>query len=224
MYDSNEGIDYSYVTNENSNMRHCRRLSTGFDVPIPNGCAVVEVQNIGNTQRFIHTAERKITVLKPVFRGYGFFTVPHYETVKTEINRNSDGKIEILPRDIKQDFHAKIRTAISDLRMHNVKLDENSHGPALTLTLSPDRKRGVHHNISVDLTVSLKCSLQLQEFNWPRSATLRAFDEELIERAIGAGIHLVPKKDLFWSISFSRAERALLSGIDADSGCRKKDP
>lgn len=102
-----------------------------------------------------------------------------------------------------------------------VHISKVSHGPALTLTLVPFPGSGITHNISVDITASLYCYIPLSRFGWPRENTKRAFESEVINEVVKAGIHLVPKKDLFWAISFSKAEKSLLLRLDKDGGCRK---
>jgi predicted phosphohydrolase len=89
------------------------------------------------------------------------------------------------------------------------------------MTLVPFQGSPVKHNINVDVTLSLECDIPLSRFGWPRGKTKQAFERDLIDKVLNAGIHLVPKKDLFWAISFSKAERALLSRLDSDGGCRK---
>jgi predicted phosphohydrolase len=103
-----------------------------------------------------------------------------------------------------------------------VHISKVNHGPAITMTLVPFQGSPVKHNINVDITLSLECDIPLSRFGWPREKTKQAFERDLINEVLNAGIHLVPKKDLFWAISFSKAERALLSRLDdTDGGCRK---
>lgn len=131
------------------------------------------------------------------------------------LRRGSD----VLPREMRQDLYQKIKTAINDLHLNHVHLSRDSHGPALTMTIHPNKHTPVKHNISVDVTVSLPCDEPIQ--NWPRKETKRAFSEKLINDVKETGTHLVPKKDEFWSVSFSKAERELFSRIDEGNGCRR---
>ncbi|XP_053401545.1 uncharacterized protein LOC128557671 [Mercenaria mercenaria] len=155
--------------------------------------------------------------------GEPSYFLPRELTDTVVINTHSDC-IHIIPRDVKQDLHQRIKKARNELGLKEVNIKNTAQGPALTLTISPNRALGISHEISVDVTVSLKCSAKLdfEDFGWPRAKTREAFDEDVIDAAIEAGIHLVPKKDQFWSISYSRAERALLSSIDREFGCRKR--
>ena len=90
------------------------------------------------------------------------------------------------------------------------------------MTIHPGGQSGVMHDINVDVTPSIKYDIPITEHGWPRPATRRAVDKDLIDAVIQTGTHLVPKKDQFWSVSYSKAERTLLSSIDAGNGCRKK--
>ena len=56
---------------------------------------------------------------------------------------------------------------------------------------------------------------------WPRPATRRVLSTEKIDKVKAAGIHLVPKGDEVWCISYSKCETALLDGIDSGNECRK---
>ncbi|XP_053401523.1 uncharacterized protein LOC123549236 [Mercenaria mercenaria] len=157
--------------------------------------------------------------------GEPSYLLPRQLTDTVVINKGPQSEcIHIIPRDVKQDLHQKIKKARNELDLKDVSIKNTAQGPALTLTISPNRELGISHEISVDVTVSLKCSAKLdfEHFGWPRAKTRKAFDQDVIDAAIEAGIHLVPKKDLFWSISYSRAERALLSSIDREFGCRKR--
>jgi hypothetical protein len=107
-----------------------------------------------------------------------------------------------------------LKIAFSD-----VDLSRNAHGPALTLTIHPPKRYKIQHHISVDITISLPCGIPIEK--WPRRETKRAFSEPLIKDVKETGTHLVPKKDEFWAVSYSKAERALFSRLDEGNGCRK---
>lgn len=179
-------------------------VKTSYDFgssQIPNGYVVVEVNSHNVPPIFQHVSQ------------FGY--------MQSVVNNSGKPfRIHLLPHDVKQDLHKKIRTARDALGLSGVSISNACHGPALTLTITPSDRSGIKHKISVDVTASLKCSLQFK--NWPRPATRNAFDEDLIHAVFQAGIHLVPKKDLFWAISYSRAERALLSSVDKGFGCRKR--
>ena len=98
-------------------------------------------------------------------------------------------------------------------------LSRSSHGPALTLTIHPPKRYKIQHHISVDITLSLPCDIPIAK--WPRKETKQAFSETLIKGVKETGTHLVPKKDEFWAVSYSKAERALFSRLDEGNGCRK---
>ncbi|XP_053402947.1 protein mab-21-like 3 [Mercenaria mercenaria] len=131
------------------------------------------------------------------------------------------GCVELIPLDVKKDLFEKLTVALSRIWNQNVNISRACHGPALKMTIKPGRGSPVQHDINVDISVSLHCDIPITAFGWPREETKRAFSMEHINEVLKAGIHLVPKKDLFWAISFSKAERALLSILDADQGCRK---
>ena len=73
----------------------------------------------------------------------------------------------------------------------------------------------------MDIVISLPTTLKLTSFGWPREATRRALTSQKIDDVIATGLHLVPKKADVFDISFSKAERAILTGIDSGNGCRK---
>ncbi|XP_045193095.2 uncharacterized protein LOC123549237 isoform X2 [Mercenaria mercenaria] len=126
---------------------------------------------------------------------------------------------DLVPRKMKYDLHQKISTAITKLDLNRVHLSKMTHGPALTMTILPNKHSGVQYNISIDITISLPCDIPIME--WPRKETKKAFCEKLIIDVKETGTHLVPKKDEFWAISYSNAERALFSRLDEGNGCRK---
>ncbi|XP_060567539.1 zinc finger protein 423-like [Ruditapes philippinarum] len=127
---------------------------------------------------------------------------------------------DLVPREIRYDLYQKIRTAKDKLgELNYVDLSRNAHGPALTLTIHPPKRYKIQHDISVDITISLPCGIPIEK--WPRRETKRAFSEPLIKDVKETGTHLVPKKDEFWAVSYSKAERALFSRLDEGNGCRK---
>ena len=100
-----------------------------------------------------------------------------------------------------------------------VSLSSKAHGPALTLKIT--RPTAKSHDISVDIVISLPTADELTSFGWPLKATRRALTAQKIEDVKAAGLHLVPKSADVFDISFSKAERAILTGIDSGNGCRK---
>lgn len=177
--------------------------TTSKNVIAPGYC-VVEVKNI----KLSADSERKILPDKFEHRFLHSIVNKSRRTVSC---------IDLLPYDVKSDLHEKL----SNYKRTNpsVSLSRSSHGPALTLTIKP--QGDVEHSISLDITPTIEYSIKTSQFGWPRSETIKAFGKQLVNDTIAKGTHLVPKKDLFWAISFSRMERELLSGMDSDSGCRK---
>ncbi|XP_053402720.1 protein mab-21-like 3 [Mercenaria mercenaria] len=220
-----------FISAHQQNLYTDRKLvQTDVGSSIPTGYAVVDVQKSETPPEFIHMADTSSTLRwnyysVPILLAGGPSSAFQSGDAHTEVINKStqSGCIHIIPRDVKQDLHQKIKRAKNGLGLDDVSISNTSQGPALTLTISP-KTQDIRHNISVDITASLKCAskLKLEDFGWPRLQTKKAFDKEVIDAAIESGIHLVPKKDLFWSISFSRAERALLSSIDRGFGCRKR--
>jgi len=98
------------------------------------------------------------------------------------------------------------------------------HGPAITLILTTalTKQHKIEHEISVDFAVSIDTKLSVSIYDWPRPDTLKALSTEQIQYVREAGIHLVPKKELFWYISFSKAAGALLKHLDKVNECRLK--
>ena len=99
-----------------------------------------------------------------------------------------------------------------------MSLSKDAHGPALTATIKQPGK----HDISVDITPSLPSNVPVTANCWPRPDTRKALTESQINSVINAGTHLVPKGDNVHAVSYSRAEKALLSTIDAGNGCRRE--
>ncbi|XP_053401579.1 putative zinc finger protein 840 [Mercenaria mercenaria] len=126
---------------------------------------------------------------------------------------------DLIPREMRYDLYQKIKTAINELNLKYVDLSRDAHGPAITMTIRPRKQFTIQHHISVDITISLPSDKPIMK--WPRKETKKAFSEKLINDVKETGTHLVPKKDEFWAISYSRAERALFSRIDEGNGCRK---
>ena len=103
--------------------------------------------------------------------------------------------------------------------MAGITISSKAHGPALTLTLGPPLVDS--HHINVDLVPSLQSNIPVTSRAWPRNASIEAFSKTRIEAAKKAGTHLVPKKDIVFALSYSKAENALLRGIDSGNECRR---
>lgn len=79
----------------------------------------------------------------------------------------------------------------------------------------------IEHWISVDLSASIRTDIPVSVHGWPRKATRQVLDETLIDKVLDAGVHLVPKHECFWYISFSKAVTAMLRFIDGANECRR---
>lgn len=100
----------------------------------------------------------------------------------------------------------------------DVKVEERSNGPAVTLNISNPRS----HDISVDISPSLQTDrITLQRFRWKRPLTSTVLTKDVVDEIEGVKLHVVPKGNTLWTVSVSRAERVLMSRIDHDKGCRK---
>ena len=100
-------------------------------------------------------------------------------------------------------------------------MQKKCHGPAISLVVS------VHHPtisypVKVDLapTAAVICPFP-RAVTWPRPDS-RWPSEDKADQVKQKGISLVAKKDLFWQISYSKAEKELVKDVDQDGGCRKK--
>ena len=98
----------------------------------------------------------------------------------------------------------------------DVVLSPTAQGPAITITI----KQRDYNDINVDIVPSLPCSLPVDINGWPRKDTRSAFSKK-IKSVLKAGLHLVPKGDETWTISYSKAEKALLDGIDINNEYRR---
>ena len=96
------------------------------------------------------------------------------------------------------------------------------NGPAVTMII----KREHEHDISIDISASIQLNDKSNQFvcthGWPRSKTKNVLSKKKIKCILAAGVHLVPKKDLFWYISYSKPAKVLLNNIDAWDECRRK--
>ncbi|XP_060563965.1 protein mab-21-like 3 [Ruditapes philippinarum] len=152
---------------------------------------------------------------KEIPKGYAVVKVKD-GTVPAKLTYNG----HLVPREVKQDLHGKIKNAVKELRMKNIDISRNAHGPALTLMIHQDQGR--NHDISVDITPSIPCKKPLTNNGWPRPNTRKAFSNRVIDDIKNAGTHLVPKGDNVWAISYSKAENAALLKIDKGNGCRRE--
>ena len=80
----------------------------------------------------------------------------------------------------------------------------------------------IDHEISVDFAASIDTKLSVSIYGWPRRDTKNALSSKQIETVNEAGVHLVPKKELCWYVSFSKAASALIKHLDGDNGCRRQ--
>ena len=115
-------------------------------------------------------------------------------------------------------LHSFALTNICRIISVGVNLSPISHGPALTLTIKPPE--GGYH-ISSDLTATLPCDLDVTSHGWPRCETRAVLSDDRIRKVKEAGMHLVPKGDEVWCVSYSKCEKALLDGVDSGNECRK---
>ena len=81
---------------------------------------------------------------------------------------------------------------------------------------------GIDHDISIDFSASIETEISVGVHGWPRQATRNVLSEKQIDKAFSAGLHMVPKSDKFWYLSYSKAVTALLKYIDGANECRKK--
>ena len=106
--------------------------------------------------------------------------------------------------------------------MLEILLHHNAHGPAITMTILPDGEN-LEHEISIDIAVCIKVnSNQIPQLKWPRQASINVLGSDVIQRVVDSGVILVPKKDLFWLISYSKYAKMLMKIIDAFDECRRK--
>lgn len=152
---------------------------------------------------------------KQIPNGYASASVPNGK-VPSKLTKNGD----IIPRYVQKDLHEKMEKAIKDLKLDRkgVSLSKDAHGPALTATIKQPGK----HDINVDVTPSLPSNVPVTANCWPRPDTRKALTGSQIDRVISTGTHLVPKGDVVFAVSYSRAEKELLRTIDAGNGCRRQ--
>lgn len=137
------------------------------------------------------------------------------QSIIPHLTQNND----VIPHKLLQDLHRKIEAAISDVGLTNVELSPTSQGPALTITI----KQPNSDDINVDFVISLPCSKFLSmPALWPRKNTRRVFDQNKLKAVEKVGVHLVPKGGETWTISYSKAEQELLTGIDKGNECRRE--
>lgn len=149
--------------------------------------------------------------------------IPHgYASIKPVAGQVPDNclyKGDFIPHKLLKDLYDKLKIALKDLDIPGINLSPISHGPAITLTIKPP---GGGHHISVDVTATLPCNMDVTAQGWPRAGTRQILSYDKIAKVKGAGMHLVPKGDEVWCVSYSKCEKALLDGIDSGNECRKK--
>ncbi|XP_060592409.1 uncharacterized protein LOC132747111 [Ruditapes philippinarum] len=154
------------------------------------------------------------------FRDIPETSIPHGQAVVKVKNPsllyNLTYKDDLIPHKVLQDLHSKVGKAIEDLNFSHVKLSPTAQGPALTITIKQEK----YSDINVDIVPSLPCSLPVDIHGWPRKDSRSAFKKK-VEAVKKAGLHLVPKGDETWTISYSKAEKALLDGIDDNNEYRR---
>ncbi|XP_043942873.1 protein mab-21-like 3 [Protopterus annectens] len=87
--------------------------------------------------------------------------------------------------------------------------------PALTLIVQQGNTE-----TNVDLVPFIKDPYNYWHLEWPREGSTWPSAEKIDECKM-MGVDLVAKETVFWRYSFSRIEKFLLEGIDADGGFRK---
>lgn len=88
----------------------------------------------------------------------------------------------------------------------------------MTITI----KRQHNNDISVDLVPTIPWSRPLNIHGWPRKNSRKVFNQNIVKDVEKKGLHLVPKGDETWTISYSKAEEELLANIDDGNQCRKE--
>lgn len=162
-------------------------------------------KNMNLDRKLVDTTTRHIPV--------GYATV---KLVAGQVPESCLYKGNFIPHKLLKDLYEKLKAALKDLGMTGIDLSPISHGPALTFTIKP----GGHH-ISSDLTATLPCDLDVTSQGWPRRQTRAMLSDDRIRKVKEAGMHLVPKGDEVWCISYSKCEKALLDGVDSGNECRK---
>ena len=99
-----------------------------------------------------------------------------------------------------------------------VSVSRKAHGPAVTVTIQQPRR----HNINVDIVPCIPSNLPVTSNCWPRPDTRKALSDLQIKNIMDVGTHLVPKGDIVFNVSYSKAEKELLKSLDAGNGCRKQ--
>ena len=107
----------------------------------------------------------------------------------------------------------------SNLLIVDVSIDENVRGPAVGIIINT--KKG---DIDIDLSPSVEVN-DIKLKGWPNGGS-KVFDstkgKQIKKEVENAKIHLVPKKDLFWRISYSNKIKELINSMDRTGECRKR--
>lgn len=150
----------------------------------------------------------------------GFIEALHKNNARRCITEVSYAQ-KVIPRWIQENLYKKVDRSLSkDSRLKkNVELIQSPHGPAVSLFINDPR---VTHKISVDLSVSIDIGfIEVTAFGWPRPQTKKVLSKEKIDAVIQEGLHLVPKKELYWYVSTSKAAKVLMNSLDGSDDCRK---
>jgi len=92
------------------------------------------------------------------------------------------------------------------------------------LAIRPDGQ-DLKHEISIDIATCININLNEipgLKYRWPRKASTKVLGPDVISEVVASGVILVPKKDLFWYISFSRYAKKLMNIIDDVGECRRQ--
>lgn len=101
----------------------------------------------------------------------------------------------------------------------SVRVSKFVHGPSVTLRIKHD---DLPFEVSVDLVPGIEARVPFESWtSWPRR-TARWPSGSKVRSILSAGISVVAKKDLKWTLSFAESEKKLMSKIDASNGVRRK--
>ncbi|XP_066936331.1 uncharacterized protein [Clytia hemisphaerica] len=128
---------------------------------------------------------------------------------------------QFIPRWVQEDLYVKIKNALDEIDIGDleVRLKCYPNGPAITMFIK--HIPGIDHEISIDLSASIKTNIPVNIYGWPREETEDVLSDLQIAKIEEAGIILVPKHQRFWYISFSKAITSLMQFIDGANECRR---
>ncbi|XP_070575174.1 cyclic GMP-AMP synthase-like receptor 1 isoform X1 [Ptychodera flava] len=153
-------------------------------------------------------------------RGYCFLDKPVGDVWDESYLIPLDDAGRLTPWRVKQEFQRLVGEATEALGLQSTVLfaDPPTHGPAITIVIKT-WNRVVYVDLAPAAIPERGAGLP-SCIPWPHGGAW--WPSYMQEKVRNISCYFVPKKDYYWHMSTAAMERALLSDVDEDGGCRKK--